>query len=237
MKSEPTGSVNRAIDTLFLDLDGRDTRERVLPRIARSLYFDQHETPRRSPPREPLPRPEQWFEPRIERREVMPHRRLMSAMRALADDSVSDAQLSRMARALNRAFDEFDIRSPRQVSAFLAQSAHETANFTALEERGRPSRHGGFHGRGFLHLTHRANYELAGEALGVDLVRNPDAVRDDLSLAARTAAWFWRHGNGDLNTFADRGDFETVTRRINGGTNGWEDRNRLYAEATRHLVG
>ena len=78
-----------------------------------------------------------------------------------------------------------------------------------------------FRGSGFLQLTGHSNFYHAGQALGVDFVMQPELVRTPL-YAAQTAGWFWQ--THKLNQYADKGDFLTMTKRINGGTIGLEDR-------------
>ena len=78
-----------------------------------------------------------------------------------------------------------------------------------------------FRGSGFLQLTGHANFYHAGQALGVDFVMQPELVRTPM-YAAQTAGWFWQ--THKLNQYADKGDFLTMTKRINGGTIGLEDR-------------
>ncbi len=78
-----------------------------------------------------------------------------------------------------------------------------------------------FRGSGFLQLTGHANFYHAGQALGVDFVMQPELVRTPM-YAAQTAGWFWQ--THKLNQYADSGDFLTMTKRINGGTIGLEDR-------------
>ena len=78
-----------------------------------------------------------------------------------------------------------------------------------------------FRGGGFLQLTGMSNFYHAGQALGEDFIMNPDQVRTP-KYAAMTAGWFWQTHN--LNQFADKGDYLTLTKRINGGTIGLEDR-------------
>lgn len=90
-----------------------------------------------------------------------------------------------------------------------------------------------FRGRGLIQITGRSNYEACGLALGVDLLTSPDILATD-RYAALSAGWFW-HRRG-LNYLADAGEFETVTRRINGGTTGLADR-RLRWERARDALG
>jgi predicted chitinase len=79
-----------------------------------------------------------------------------------------------------------------------------------------------YRGRGFTQLTGRDNYTAASEALGVDLVNNPDLAADP-EVAARIATWYWQSRDG-LSEAARQGDTREVTRLINGGTNGLADR-------------
>ena len=76
-------------------------------------------------------------------------------------------------------------------------------------------------GRGLIQLTGKDNYKAAGEALGEDLVSNPQLVEEP-RVAALTAGWFWNKKG--LNTLADQMDIATMTRRINGGNLGIADR-------------
>lgn len=85
-----------------------------------------------------------------------------------------------------------------------------------------------YRGRGLKQLTGRANYDRCGAAIGEDLLSYPDRLLLPVN-AALSAGWFWRT-NG-LNDLADRGDVPGMTRRINGGTNGLEERQALYSQA------
>lgn len=86
-----------------------------------------------------------------------------------------------------------------------------------------------YRGRGFIQLTGKDNYAAAGKALGVDLVNRPDLAAQP-EIAARIALWYWRSRVGTLGA---SGDVVAVTKRINGGTIGLDDRARLYADYTR----
>jgi putative chitinase len=74
-------------------------------------------------------------------------------------------------------------------------------------------------------LTGKDNYTRCGKALSIDLVENPDLLLQP-GPAARSAAWFW--GTNGCNAFADKGDIEGLTRRINGGLIGIDDRKKRY---------
>jgi putative chitinase len=78
-----------------------------------------------------------------------------------------------------------------------------------------------YRGRGLIQLTGKSNYEACGEAIGVELVSNPDLVSTP-EYAALTAGWFW--DKNKLNNYADKNDMEGLTKKINGGTHGIEDR-------------
>jgi putative chitinase len=83
-------------------------------------------------------------------------------------------------------------------------------------------------GRGLIQLTGRENYANCGTALGVDLIGNPNLLTDPM-YACLSAAWFWNKKG--LNALADAGDFETMTKRINGGLIGLDDRKAKIAKA------
>ncbi len=89
-----------------------------------------------------------------------------------------------------------------------------------------------YRGRGLIQITGRANYEAAGRALGLDLVGQPDLVLQPQT-AAMTAGFFWE--SKGLSALADLGAFDKITRAINGGFNGKEDRDRLHAQARAAL--
>ncbi|WP_205894903.1 glycoside hydrolase family 19 protein [Metapseudomonas otitidis] len=84
-----------------------------------------------------------------------------------------------------------------------------------------------YRGRGLLQITGRAQYQRCGAALGLPLVEQPDLLAQP-EPAVLSAAWFWQV-NG-LNELADAGDFEAITRRINGGLNGLAERRALWVK-------
>lgn len=82
-----------------------------------------------------------------------------------------------------------------------------------------------YRGRGLKQLTGKYNYEKCGKDLGVDFVGNPDLLLEPV-YAARSAGWFWKSNN--LSPFADSGDIEGMTKKINGGLIGIDQRKKLY---------
>jgi putative chitinase len=82
-----------------------------------------------------------------------------------------------------------------------------------------PEEAGMYIGRGLIQLTGKDNYKAASDALGVDLLANPQLVEEP-RYAALTAGWFWNKKG--LNALVD--DIETMTKRINGGLIGLDDR-------------
>lgn len=151
---------------------------------------------------------------------------------------------------LEKYFDKWlsksSINTYLRVCHFLAQCGHESDQFKTLEEYASGSAYEGrkdlgntkpgdgkrFKGRGIIQLTGRANYTEAGKALGLDLVGNPE-LAEDPEVSVRTAIWFWE--NKKLNQFADKDDVTTITKRINGGLNGFDDRKSKLATAKKVL--
>lgn len=85
-----------------------------------------------------------------------------------------------------------------------------------------------YRGRGFIQLTGKNNYKLISDYFGEDFVNNPDKLLEPM-WCALSAAWFW-WSNG-LNELADKSDTLAISKKINGGYNGLEDRLDKYAKA------
>jgi len=148
---------------------------------------------------------------------------------------------------LNQTMSEFSIDTEQRAACFLAQLAHESGALHYVKELASGEAYEGrkdlgntesgdgvrYKGRGLIQITGRTNYGHCGEALGVDLIANPEKLEEPL-LAARSAGWFW--STRKLNDWADKGDFRTITKRINGGFNGLDDRLAYYSRA-REVYG
>jgi len=88
-------------------------------------------------------------------------------------------------------------------------------------------------GRGLIQLTGKSNYQAFAESIETPV----EEVSDYLGTfegAVQSACWFWESNN--LNQWADKGDILTLTKRINGGTIGLEDRIKHYNHAL-HVFG
>jgi predicted chitinase len=139
------------------------------------------------------------------------------------------------------------IDSLRRVAAFMAQLAHESGEYRYMEEIADGSAYEGrddlgntqpgdgrrYKGRGPIQITGRANYAACGRALGLDLLNHPELLTLPEHGTA-SACWFWN--SRQLSPLADRDWFRLITRRINGGYNGLEDR-LAYWRRNRILLG
>jgi len=151
---------------------------------------------------------------------------------------------------INSAMDEFEINTRLRQAAFIAQIAHETGGLRYMREiwgpteaqlsyEGRQSlgniRTGDgkrYRGRGAIQLTGRTNYQKYGDLLGLDLINDPELACTK-EVAFRIAGCFWKtHG---LNELADTELFKSITKRINGGINGYNDRLAYYNRAREVL--
>lgn len=132
--------------------------------------------------------------------------------------------------------------SRNRLSHFMAQAAHESGGFRYMEEIASGEAYEGranlgntqpgdgkrYKGRGPLQLTGRANYRTFGRAIGVDLERHPEIAAYP-SMGLWIACQYW--ADRKLNALADADDVEAITRRVNGGLNGYADRKAYLAKA------
>ena len=180
--------------------------------------------------------------------EALPVKLGVSALQGIMAVS-SEAVVERYAPALLTRMPANGIDTPLRCMHFLAQIGHESAGFRYTEEIASGEAYEGradlgntqpgdgvrFKGRGLIQLTGRANYAAYGKAIGVDLVDTDayETLATDPERAVDVACWFWStHG---LNALADADDIEAVTRRINGGLNGLDDR-KAYLHRARFFV-
>jgi len=138
------------------------------------------------------------------------------------------------------------IDTPRRMAHFLAQVGHESGGLHYMSELSSGEQYEGrkslgnsqkgdgarFKGRGLIQLTGRSNYEAFGKAYNLDLTSDggdPSIIAINPDLCAATAGWFW--SNKKLNAIADRNDLPRLTKKVNGGYNGFDDRWRIFDRA------
>jgi len=136
-------------------------------------------------------------------------------------------------------------RFPTEASAApYVDNEEKLANFVYANRIGNGDVNSGdgyrYRGRGIIQITGRSNYADIGKVLGVDLVNNPDLLLTP-DLAAMSAAYFWQ-GHG-LNALADDEtddndleDFTTITKKINGGSAGLDQRLALFKTIEEVLI-
>lgn len=171
--------------------------------------------------------------------------------------------------ALNKFFPTYGINSIKEQAAFIAQCAHESRNFTALQEdlhysaasltRVWPQRfppaiaaqyamnpekianraYGGrlgngpeetgegwkYRGQGLIQLTGKSNQENFAKTIGKKIEDMP-AYLATFDGAVESACWFWKTHN--LNTLAQSDNIDAISKAINGGTIGLEERRKNY---------
>jgi len=131
---------------------------------------------------------------------------------------------------------KYSITTPLRMAHFVSQIAHESASFlyaeeiadgTAYERRidlgnSQPGDGRRFKGRGLIQLTGRANYTQYARESGVDCVAHPEVVATDPFIGVDVSCWYWDRRR--INALADADDVKAVTKAINGGYNGLDDR-------------
>ena len=187
-------------------------------------------------------------------------------------NTLSEARCKEYLPHLLQTMREFQINTPIRVAAFIAQTAHESAGYSAFLENlnysaqallntwpnrftpesavtyarqpekianhvyinrlGNGDEASGdgwrYRGRGVIQTTGRVNYQACGTGLGLDLITSPELLEQPLN-AFRSAGWYWKSRN--CNSFADSDNFAGLTKAINGGLNGLDDRRAYYARA------
>jgi putative chitinase len=160
--------------------------------------------------------------------------------------SANDAIITHLAQHLDAQLAAYDISNYLRVCHFLAQAAHESAGFKVLEEYASGAAYEGrkdlgnvnpgdgkrYKGRGIFQLTGRANYRVMSQKLGVDLEGKPELASDPM-ISIKTACEYWN--SRKLSIYADLDDIRTITRKINGGYNGFDDR-KLYLQRIKPII-
>lgn len=155
---------------------------------------------------------------------------------------------------INGYADTYKIDTPKRMAHFLAQIAHESGELRYTKELGNRNY---FHkydvgklknmlgnlkdgdgykyrGRGLIQITGRANYQALQNSREVtdDIMENPKLLEEPRYATKSAMWWWWKHG---LNKLADSGSFVAITKTINGGTYGLENRRKYLKRALAAL--
>lgn len=149
---------------------------------------------------------------------------------------------------LNEAMNAYSINTKLRIAAFLGQTKQESGSFQFTQEIASGKAYEGrkdlgnvevgdgikFKGRGLLQITGRSNYSACSLAMFDDyrLLASPELLATP-HFACMSAGWFWR--SRGLNELADSRNYEMITRKINGGLNGYLSRLQYYDEALKLL--
>jgi putative chitinase len=162
------------------------------------------------------------------------------------DQGATPHMASQLAPAAAKYAPLYGINSALRVKHFIGQTGHETMGYRYLREIASGAAYEGrkdlgniqpgdgrkFRGRGLIQVTGRSNYAAMSVRLGLPLLQQPELLEQPEHAIHSAMAW-WRD-NG-CNELADTGSIQRLTRRINGGTNGLDDRIRRTDRAARIL--
>lgn len=166
--------------------------------------------------------------------------------------NIPSSTVTQRAQELQAAMDEFHIDTSIVQAMFLAQIMHESGELRytqeiasgaaydtgqlALRLGNTPEADGDgeeYKGRGYIQITGRTNYAAISLALNIDAMNHPEMLAEPV-MAARSAAWYWSSNN--LNQKAGTGtldNFKAVTKAINGGYNGLDDRLKYWTRTKK----
>lgn len=117
----------------------------------------------------------------------------------------------------------FDAKS----AAIYARNPEKIANKVYANRMGNGDENSGdgwkYKGRGFIQITGKSNYTALSKSTGKDYINNPGLLLNEAD-AMLSALWFWDSKN--LNSLADKDDINLITKSINGGLNGLDDRKK-----------
>lgn len=117
--------------------------------------------------------------------------------------------------------EEIASKGAQAVASFIYDNRADLGNFMAGDGWR-------YRGRGIIQLTGRKNYKFFGEKLGYDLLNNPDRAKEPY-IACQVACAYWKMRG--VTEFAREGNVIAVTRKINGGLNGLDDREKRFIRA------
>lgn len=150
---------------------------------------------------------------------------------------VFSENLNYSAKALNLIFPKY-FKYARRNAEQYHRKPEQIANVIYANRMGNSDIESGdgwkYRGRGPIQLTGFNNYSSFGDYFNINVIDNPDIVSEDKEIALKSAIWFWNINN--LNKYADEQDIKTMTKRINGGYHGLEERINYYEKIMKILV-
>ena len=189
-----------------------------------------------------------WYEALVE---IMPKYGITTTRRAAhflsqcshesGDFRIMEENLNYSEKALNAVFGRYFGAPPKRNAAEYARNPEKIANYVYMDEfRSKGGQMGNvqegdgyrFRGRGLKQLTGRNNYTNFGKSIGMTAEEAAEYVSTPKG-AVESACWFW--DTNKLNSIADTDDVVKMTKRINGGTIGLEDRQKRYKNAMNVL--
>ncbi len=164
-----------------------------------------------------------------------------------------DVRLQSITDALNQTFLKYSINTNLRICHFLGQVLHESGAFRYSAEiwgntpaqlgydtrvdLGNTPEHDGdgykYRGRGWIQLTGKTNYRQASTEFAQDFINNPDLLAKE-PWDGLAAGWYW--SKKGLNVFADNDDVLTITKKVNGGYNGLNERKMWVVKAKSILM-
>lgn len=149
----------------------------------------------------------------------------------------TSSKASTFLKDLNDQFKKLNMNNCLEKAHFIAHTLHETASYSLLEEGlgGKPesSVYDGYKGRGLMQITYKKNYEQYGLAVNENFLgENKHRVAKEKKHAVGSAVWYWQHSKaGNLSPHALKNDLIATCALINGGYNGFDDREKYYKKA------
>lgn len=172
-------------------------------------------------------------------------------LREVMGSTLPDGGYTRLIDGYNNAMRAANITTVERAAMWAAQIGHESGGLRYMEEVASGQAYEGrrdlgntqpgdgkrYKGSGPIQLTGRANFRAFTQwaqregHTTLDFEAQPHLVREDPKWGFLAASWYWTVARPQINSLSDAGDLEGVTRAINGGLNGYADRQARYRKA------
>lgn len=180
-------------------------------------------------------------------------------IKLVCNRKVTDFTMGELVKWFNHFFPSYEINTKLRIASFIAQAAHETNGFLSFVEYGGKTKDAAlkyfsryeipsriafqlgntekgdgikYIGRGIFQLSGKRNYYLYGKRIGVDLISNP-SLAETIDNATHIACEYWKINK--LNELSDMKLIGRITKSINGGLNGIENRESIYNKLIEYM--